>query len=66
MGLNKWNPSCEAISFSPEKWPFKSSGLASGIEINTFMLKFSQSSTVGLCRRGGLLSDWPLKRGFTV
>ena len=37
--LIQWNPSCEVTPFAPEKWPFKSSGLSSGVEINTFMFK---------------------------
>ena len=53
-----WNPSCEATPFAPEKWPFKRGGLSSGVEINTFMLRFTLSS--------GLSSGWPLKRGSTV
>ena len=32
----QWNPSCEAISFAPEMWPFMRGGLSLGIEINTF------------------------------
>ena len=60
----QWNPSCEATPFAPEKWPFKRGGLSSGVEINTFMFRFTLSS--GLSRGGGLLSGWPLKRGSTV
>ena len=62
--LIQWNPSCEAIPFAPEKWPFKRGGLSSGVEINTFMLRFTLSS--GLSKGGGLSSGWPLKRGSTV
>ena len=60
----QWNPSCEATPFAPEKWPFKRGGLLSGVEINTFMFRFTLSS--GLSRGGGLSSGWPLKRGSTV
>ena len=60
----QWNPSCEATPVSSEKWPFKRGGLSSGLEINTFMLRFSLSS--GLSRGAGLSSGWPLKRGSTV
>ena len=42
------NPSCEATPFTPEKWPFKRGGLSSGVEIDTFMFKFTLSS--GLSR----------------
>ena len=62
--LIQWNPSCEATPFAPEKWPFKRGGLRSGVEINTFMFKFTLLS--GLSRGGGLSSGWPLKRGSTV
>ena len=64
VNLVQWNPSCEATPFAPEKWPFKRGGLSSGVEINTFMFRFTLSS--GLSRGVGLLSGWPLKRGFTV
>ena len=60
----QWNPSCEATPFAPGKWAFKRGGLSSGVEINTFMLRFTLSS--GLSRGGGLSSGWPLKRGSTV
>ena len=60
----QWNPSCEATPFAPEKWPLKRCGLSSGVEINTFMFRFTLSS--GLSRGGGLSSGWPLKRGSTV
>ena len=60
----QWNPSCEATPFASEKWPFKKGGLSSGVEINTFMFRFTLSS--GLFRGGGLSSGWPLKRGSTV
>ena len=60
----QWNPSCEATPFEPEKWPFKRGGLLSGVEINTFMFRFTLSR--GLSRGGGLSSGWPLKRGSTV
>ena len=60
----QWNPSCEATPFESERWPFKRRGLSSGVEINTFILRFTLSS--GLSRGGGLLSGWPLKRGSTV
>ena len=62
--LIQWNPSCEATPFASEKWPFKRGGLSSGVEINTFMFRFTLSS--GLSRGGGLSSGWPLKRGSTV
>ena len=53
----QWNPSCEATPFASEMWPFKRGGLSSGVEINTFMLRFTLSS--GLSRgvasyQGGL------------
>ena len=57
-------PACEATPFASEKWPFKRGGLSSGVEINTFMFRFSSSS--GLSRGGGLSKGWPLKRGSTV
>ena len=60
----QWNPSCEAIPFTQEKWPFKRGGLSSGVVINTFMFKFTLSSS--LSRGGDLSSGWPLKRGSTV
>ena len=60
----QWNPSCEATTFASEKWPFKRGGLSSGVEIYTFMYRFTSSS--GLSRGGGLSSGWPLKRGSTV
>ena len=60
----QWNPFCEATPFAPEKWPFKRGGLPSGVEINTFMFRFTLLS--GLFRGGGLSSGWPLKRGSTV
>ena len=60
----QWNPSCEATTFASEKWPFKRVGLSSGVEINTFMFRFTLSS--GLSRGAGLSSGWPLKRGSTV
>ena len=60
----QWNPSCEATPFASEKWPFKRGGLSSGVEINTFMFRFTLAS--GLSRGVGLSSGWPLKRGSTV
>ena len=39
----QWNPSCEATPFALEKWPFKRGGLSSGVEINTFMIRFKLS-----------------------
>ena len=60
----QWNPSCEATPFAPEKWPFKRSGLSSGVKINEFMFRFTLSR--GLSRGFGLSSGWPLKMGFTV
>ena len=60
----QWNPSCEATPFAPEKWSFKRGGLLPGVEINTFMFRFTLSSD--LSRRGGLSSGWPLKWGSTV
>ena len=60
----QWNPSCEATPFAHKKWPFKRGGLSSGVEINTFMFRFTLSS--GLSRGGSLSSGWPLKRGSTV
>ena len=50
--------------FAPGKWPFKRGGLSSGVDINTFMFRFTLSR--GLSRGGGLSSEWPLKRGSTV
>ena len=52
----QWNPSCEATPFESERCPFKRGGLSSGVEINTFMLRFTLSS--GLSRGGGLLSGF--------
>ena len=60
----QWNPSCEATPFALEKWPFKRDGLTSEVEINTFMFRFTLSSS--LSRGDGLSSGWPLKGGFTV
>ena len=60
----QWNPSCEVTPFVPEKWPFKRGGLLSGVEINTFMFRFTLSS--GLSRGVGLSSGWPLKRSSTL
>ena len=40
----QWNPSCEATPFASEEWPFKRVGLSSGVEINTFMFRFTLSS----------------------
>ena len=60
----QWNPSCKATPFTSEKWPFKRGGLSSGVEINTFMFRFTLSS--GLSRGGSLSSGWPLKRGSTL
>ena len=37
---------------------------SSGVEINTLMLRFTLSGGLSSC--DGLLSGWPLKRGFTV
>ena len=48
----QWNPSCEATPFAPEKWPLKRGGLLTGVEINTFMLRFTVK--------------WPLKRGWPL
>ena len=60
----QWNPSCEATPFAGEMWPSKRGGLSSGVEINTFMFRFTVS--IGLSRGVGLSSGWPHKRGFTV
>ena len=60
----QWNPSCEATPFALENWPFKRGGLSTGVEINTFMFRFTLSS--GLSRGGGLSSGLPLKRGSNV
>ena len=57
----QWNPSSEVTSFAPEKWPFKRGGLLPGVEINTFMFRFTLPS--GLSRGGGLPSGWTQK-GF--
>ena len=38
------NPCHEATHFASEKWPFKRGGLSSGVEINTFMFRFTFSS----------------------
>ena len=59
----QWNPSCEATPFALEKWPFKRGSLSSGVEINTFMFRFTLSS--GLSRgvashQGGLSKGAPL------
>ena len=63
LGIQR-KPSCEATPFASEQWPFKRGGLSSGVEINTFMLRFILSS--GLSRGVGLSPGWPLKRGSTV
>ena len=47
-----WNPSSQATLFAPEKWSFKRSGLSLGVEIYTFMFRFTLS--IGLSRAGGL------------
>ena len=60
----QWDPSCEATHFAPEMWHDKRSGLSSGVEIITFMFRFTLSS--GLSRGGGLSKGWPLKRVSTV
>ena len=60
----QWNPSCEATPFASEKWPFKRGGLSSGVEINTFLFRFTLSS--GLSRGGGLSSGWPLNIGVPL
>ena len=60
----QWNPSCEATPFAPEKWPFKRVGHSPGVEINTFMFRFTLP--IGLSRGVGLSSGWPLKRDSTV
>ena len=36
----QWNLSCEATSFSPEKWPFKRDD-PSSVEIDTIMFIFT-------------------------
>ena len=43
--------------FKSEMWPFKRGGLSSGVEINTFMFRFTLSS--GLSRGFGLSSGVP-------
>ena len=60
----QWNPSSEATPFASEKCLFKTGGPSSGVEISTFLFRFSSSS--GLSRESGLSSGWPLKRGSTV
>ena len=60
----QWNISCKATLFAPEMWPFKRVGLSSGIEISTFMFKFTLTSV--LSRGVGLSSGWPLKTIFTI
>ena len=62
--IKQWNPSFEATTFASEKWPFKRGGLSSGVEINTFMFRFTLSS--GLSRGVGLSSGCTLRRGSTV
>ena len=43
---------------------YQKSGLSSGVEINTFMFRYTLSSDLS---RGGRLSlGWPLKMGSTV
>ena len=54
----QWKPSCEATPFAPEIWTFKRGGLSSGVEINTFMFRFTLSG--GLSRGGGLSKGVPL------
>ena len=58
-----WYPSCKATHFVAEIWPFKRGGLSSGVRINTFMFRFTLSSS--LFRRvgsqeGGLSKGVPL------
>ena len=60
----QWNPSCEATPFVADMWPFKRYGLSSGVEINTFMFRFTGSS--GLSRGVDLTSGWTHKRDSTV
>ena len=56
--LIQWNPSCEAIPFASEKWPFKRGGLSSGVEINAFRFRFTLSCC--LFRGVGLSKGVPL------
>ena len=58
------NPSWEANQFSSEMWPFKRGSFLSGVEINTFMFRFTLSS--GLSRGVCLTLVWPFKRVTTV
>ena len=63
----QWNPSCEATPFAPEKWPFKRGGLSTGVEINTFMFRFTVSSGLSrgvASRQGGLSKGVPLYLTF--
>ena len=55
-------PSGEAITFTPEKWPFKRSGLSSGIEFNIFMFRFTLTS--GLFQRRLPLVRVASQKGF--
>ena len=62
--LDTVEPSCDATPFAAEIWPFKRGGLSTGVEINTFVFKFTLSC--GLTRRVGILSWWHLQKGFAV
>ena len=54
----QWNPSCKATPFAAEMWHFKRGGLSSGVEINTFMFRFTVSSDLskGLASQQGCLT----------
>ena len=40
----QWNPSYEAIPLAPKLWPFKRGGISSGVEIHTYVSRFTLSS----------------------
>ena len=59
----QWNPSCEATSFASEKLPFERGGLSSGVEIYTFMFRFTLSKDLSrgvASHRVGLSKGVPL------
>ena len=48
----QWNPSCEATPFPSEKWPFKTGGLSSGVEIYIYVQIY--------------IIKWPFQRGWPL
>ena len=61
--INTVKSSRRVSPFAPEKWPFKKGGLSSGIEISTFMFRFTVSS--GLSRGGALIKSG-LSKGVSL